>query len=184
MWRTASPSRRVYTRPAASGEGSRLSRIVRGATERALTAAYGWLGGTQDDRVVKYLARYFATECELVAVTYNARGVARSSGRSSWTCRPEAADYQVRAAHTRSDVRHSSITCLSTTLPRSSSLIYTYACVTRALAADDRATAPGRLRTCSQSDPLTTARRQCAWRPARTAHGATHASATCSCHTL
>jgi len=58
-----------------------------------LTSAYGYVGGDQDNPVVLMLVRHFLAQ-QMHVVTYNARGVAGSEGRISWTMRPECEDMQ------------------------------------------------------------------------------------------
>lgn len=57
------------------------------------TPAYGPLGGTQGDPTVVRLVRVFL-DLGCRVLTYDARGVGASTGRTSWTQRVEADDYQ------------------------------------------------------------------------------------------
>lgn len=56
-------------------------------------AAYGYVGGTQDNHVVQALVSFFC-DAGLHVATYDARGVGSSGGKMTWTMRAESRDYQ------------------------------------------------------------------------------------------
>lgn len=80
---------RVSMRRADRAGDSRSLRIVCTIAK----AAYGYVGGTQDNHVVQALVSFFC-DAGLHVATYDTRGVGSSGGRMTWTMRAESRDYQ------------------------------------------------------------------------------------------